>query len=101
MKTATHTFNTIHGEVVVKIDIFTIDKVEAIDVYGQDPFYFGTGGYRIEGFINGVPFGTHFYGHSNLAAKYFGEGTEDAARAFLAEAHQSGFFGLASNRKAD
>ena len=92
MKNATHTFNTIHGEVTVQIDIFKMDAVEAIDVYEQDRYYFGNGGYRIEGFINGVPLGTHFYGYSNLAAKYFGEGTEDAARAFLAEAHQQGFF---------
>ena len=88
MKTAIHTFNTIHGEVTVEIAICKMDAVEAIDVYEQDPYYFGTGGYRIEGTINGVPRGTHFYGHSNLAAKYFGEGTEDAARAFLAEAQQ-------------
>jgi hypothetical protein len=92
MKTASHIFNTIHGEVTVEITIFRMDAVEAIDVYEQDPYFFGTGGYRIEGSINGVPRGMHFYGHSNLAAKYFGEGAEDAARAFLAEAHQQGFF---------
>lgn len=91
MKTAIHTFNTIYGEVIVEINIFKMDSVESIDVYEQDPFYFGTGGYRITGFINGIPRGTHFYGHSDLSAKYFGESTEDAARVFLAEAHEQGF----------
>lgn len=92
MKSATHTFNTVHGRVDVSIDIFKMDVEEAVDVYEQDPFYFGMGGYRIEGFVNRVPRGTHFYGCGNVAAKYFGEGTEDAARAFLSEAHQQGFF---------
>ena len=92
MKTATHSFNTVHGTVNVQVDIFRIDAVEAIDVYEQDESKFSLGGWRIEGMINGTPRGTHFYGNNDLAAKYFGEGTEDAARAFLAEAHQDGFF---------
>ena len=69
-----------------------MDVAEAVDAYQQDRFFFGTGGYRIEGFVNGVPRGARFYGHGDAGAKYFGEGTEDAARDFLAEAHQQGFF---------
>lgn len=91
MKTATHTFNTIHGEVSVQVDIFTIDAVEAIDVYDLDSRRFSSGGYRIEGFINGTPRGTRFYTGA-LGSSYYGEDTEDAARDFLAAAHQEGFF---------
>lgn len=95
MKTATHSFNTVHGLVNVQVDIFRIDAVEAIDVYEQDAAKFSLGGWRIEGMINGTPRGMHFYGNNEIAPAYFGDGTEEAARAFLAEAHQDGFFGAA------
>ena len=61
-------------------------------VYEQDRNWFGLGGWRIEGMVNGTPRGIRFYGRSKLGAAYFGEGTEDAAREFLAAAHQDGFF---------
>lgn len=89
MKTANHTFNTVHGEITVELAIFEMDAIDAIDVYEQDPRYFDAGGFRVEGIINGLPAGEHFYAYGNLAARYFGEGTEDAARAFLA---QAGYF---------
>jgi hypothetical protein len=84
MKTANHTCNTVHGEITVELAIFEMDAIDAIDVYEQDPRYFDAGGFRVEGIINGLPAGEHFY-----AYRYFGEGTEDAARAFLA---QAGYF---------
>lgn len=91
MKTATHTFNTIRGQVTVQIDIFEMDAVEAIDVYELPADLYSSGGYRIEGFVNGVPRGTRFY-TGLLGSSYYGEGTEEAACDFLAEAHQQGFF---------
>ncbi|MCO5110021.1 MAG: hypothetical protein M9929_04140 [Burkholderiaceae bacterium] len=91
MKTATHQFNTVHGLVTVDLEIFDMDAVEAVDVYEQDRNWFGLGGWSIEGMVNGTPRGTRFYGRSKLGAAYFGEGTEDAAREFLASAHQDGF----------
>ena len=92
MKTASHEFKTVHGPVIVDLEIFDMDGVEAIEVYEQNPDWFGLGGWRVEGRINGTPRGTRFYGRSKLGAAYFGEGTEDAAREFLAAAHQDGFF---------
>lgn len=92
MKTATHSFNTVHGLVSVRVDIFTLDKCEAVDVYEQDEQRFAHGGWRIEGFVNGTPYGTRFYPRNMLGTAYYGEETEDAARAFLADAHQNGFF---------
>lgn len=91
MKTATHTFNTVHGQVTVQIDIFDMDAVEAIDVYELPADLYSSGGYRIEGVVNGVPRGTRFYS-GLLGSSYYGEGTEEAARDFLADAHQQGFF---------
>ena len=92
MKTASHEFDTVHGKVTVDLEIFDMDAVESVDVYEQDRNWFGLGGWRIEGMVNGTPRGTRFYGRSKLGAAYFGEGTEDAAREFLAAAHQDGFF---------
>jgi hypothetical protein len=91
MKTASHTFNTVHGNVTVDLDIFVMDWVEAVDVYDLDRFHFGSGGWRVEGKINGTPRGTRFY-PNNISSAYVGEDTEDAAREFLAAAHQDGFF---------
>jgi hypothetical protein len=99
MKSATHTFNTVHGDVTVELDIFVVDKVEAIDAYDLDQCRFGSGGWRIEGKINGTPRGTRFYANGTLGAAYFGEGTEDAAREVLAAAHQDGF--LAAVKRGD
>ena len=90
MKTATHNFDTIYGTVTVRVDISTIDHSEAVDVYAQDDQRFAHGGWRIEGFVNDTPRGMHFYPRNFLGTAYFGEDTEDAARAFLAEAHQCG-----------
>ena len=92
MKTATHSFNTVHGLVSVRVDIFTLDKCEAVDVYEQDEQRFAHGGWRIEGFVNGTPYGTRFYPRNMLGTAYYGEESEDAVRAFLADAHQNGFF---------
>ena len=92
MKTASHTFNTVHGAIIVSLDIFTMDAVEAVDVYELDSRRFSSGGYRIEGAVNGTPRGTRYYPNGILGVAYFGEGTEDAAREFLAVAHQDGFF---------
>lgn len=92
MKSAQHQFNTVHGLVNISIDIFDMDKVEAIDIYNQNEKRYQSGGWRIEGTVNGTPRGTHFYPKATLGTAYFGEGTEDAARAFLAAAHQEGFF---------
>ncbi len=88
MKSAKHQFNTVHGLIEVQVYIFDMDKVEAIDIYDQDAKRFSSGGWRIEGFVNGTPRGTHFYPKGMLGTSYFGEGTEDAVRSFLAEAHQ-------------
>lgn len=92
MKTVSHTFDTIHGEVSVQLWIFPMSGVEAIDVYELPQNAYSSGGFRIEGAVNGIPRGTHFYS-GQLGSLYYGEGTEDAAREFLARAHQEGFFG--------
>lgn len=91
MKKAQHRFKTIHGEVVVDIEIFELGALEATEAYDQDPGKFRRGGWRVEGRINGVPRGTKFYWAGLLGQAYFGEGTEDAAKDFLAEANADGF----------
>jgi hypothetical protein len=92
MKTASHTFNTVHGEIKIDLEIFTMDAAESIDVYGLSPRLVTSGAYRIEATINGTPRGAKFYPFGILGAAYFGEDSRDAAREFLADAHQDGFF---------
>lgn len=97
MISANHQFNTVHGLVNIEIDIFEMDSVESIDVFEQNEKTYHSGGWRIEGSINGTPAGTHFYPKGMLGTAYFGEGTEDAARRFLAAAHKEGFFSERTN----
>ena len=92
METASHTFNTIHGKIQIDLEIFTMDAAESIDVYGLEPRFITSGAYRIEATINGVPCGTKFYPFGILGSAYFGEDSRDAAREFLADAHQGGVF---------
>ena len=91
-KSSTHQFNTAYGIVSVRIDVFRISALDAVEVYGQDRFYFGTGGFRVEGSVNGIPRGMHFYGYSQKSAAYFAGDARDAASAFLGDTHLRGSF---------
>lgn len=89
MKTETHRIDCIDGSHEVQLDIFTMDAVEAVDVYELPANQYNNGGFRIEAMINGTPAGTHFYS-GNLGSTYYGEDSSDAARAILAEARRNG-----------
>jgi len=89
MKTETHTIHCGDGTHVVKLDIFRMDQVEAIDVYGLPADLYASGGYRIDGFINGTPVGTRFYS-GNLGSHYWGAESDNVAREFLAAARRTG-----------
>ena len=89
MKTAIHTIKRIDGNHEVKLDIFHMDHVEAVDVYSLPVKQYHSGGWRIEGFINNTPAGTKFY--SGLpGSSYYGTESDDVAREFLANARRSG-----------
>lgn len=89
MKTEIHTIKCIDGNHEVKLDIFRMDHVEAIDVYNLSAKQYYSGGWRIEGFINNIPAGTLFYS-GQLGSHYYGEESCQVARDFLAEARRSG-----------
>lgn len=89
MKTDNHTITCIDGAHEVKLDIFRMDHVEAIDVYDLPADLYSSGGYRIEGFVNGTPAGTLFYS-GNLGSSYWGEQSDMVARDFLAAARRAG-----------
>ena len=89
MKHDSHTITCTDGVYEVKLDIFRMDHVEAIDVYDLPADLYSSGGYRIEGVINDMPAGTLFY-CGNLGSKYWGEGSEMVARDFLAMARETG-----------
>lgn len=89
MKTETHGIQCFDGTHEVRLDIFKMDAIEAIDVYDCSPQFFQDGGFRIEGFVNGTPAGTLFFS-GNLGSKYWGEDSSDVAREFLAQARQNG-----------
>jgi len=90
MKTAIHIIKCFDGSLEVILDIFKMDRAEAIDVYDQPADLFDGGGWRIEGFINGVPAGTQFYS-GLLGSHYWGQDdAEDVARDFVADARRSG-----------
>lgn len=89
MKTETHQIKCADGIHEVKLDIFKMDHIEAIDVYELPEDAYSSGGFRIEAFINGGPAGTFFY-TGNLGSTYFGHDSGDAARAIVAEARRNG-----------
>jgi hypothetical protein len=82
MKTAVHEFETIYGRLSIRVDIFTMDAVEA-DAYERP-----NARYRVEGFVNDIPAGTVF-SSGDLGSCYIGNETDDAARAILAMHHES------------
>jgi hypothetical protein len=85
MKTSTSTHETVMGRVTVRVDVFPMDSVEAIDVYEQDAVRFSSGGFRVEGFVNEIPAGTKFI-PDTLAYMVEGDAV-DAAREFLTDLH--------------
>lgn len=96
VRTASNTFQTIHGDVTIDLEVFWMDAVEAIDCYDLDRWDYALGGWRIEATINGIP-----RGHRNCPASGSplplyagGDDTTEVARHFLAIAHQEGFFGM-------
>lgn len=89
MKTDNHAVTCIDGTHDVRLDISRMDHVEAVDVYGLPADLYSSGGYRIEGFVNGTPAGTLFYS-GNLGSNYCGEESHLVARDFLAAARRDG-----------
>lgn len=89
MKTKIHNINCFDGSHEIKLDIFRMDHVEAIDVYELPAKLYSSGGYRIEAIINGMPAGTRFYS-GNLGSAYYGEDSSAAAREFMADARKNG-----------
>lgn len=89
MKTDDHIIVCTDGTHTVKLDIFSMDGVEAIDVYGLPADLYDGGGFRIEGFVNGTPAGTRFYS-GLLGSSYWGEESGTVAREFLAGARRTG-----------
>lgn len=90
MRNDTHTIQCFDGSHEVKLDIFRMDHVEAIDVYDQPADLYSSGGWRIEGFINGTPAGTQFY--SGLLGSHFWgqDDSRDVALDFIADARRDG-----------
>ena len=84
-------FKTVDGEAVVHVDVFRMSPTEAVDAYGLDQSDYATGGYRIEGQVNGVPAGQYFAAHGMLSIYYPVDGipSDDCARRFLAMQRQS------------
>lgn len=82
MKTDYHVIGYEGEEYQVRLDIFTMDQCEAIDVYDLPSDLYSSGGYRIEGFVNGTPAGTRFYS-GNLGSDYWGGDSDNVARTFL------------------
>ncbi len=89
MKTETHTIQCADGTHEVRLDIFYMDAIEAIDVYELPADLYKNGGWRIEGFINNIPAGTRFYSR-NLGSTYYGENSDLTAREFLTAARKNG-----------
>lgn len=90
MTTNTHTIRCVDGEHTIRLDIFRVSAVEAIDVYEQDAIRFRDGGWRIEGSINGVPAGTQWHSGA-LGSLYYGQDdSRDVALSFLADARRNG-----------
>lgn len=89
MKTDHHTITDAGTDYAVQLDIFTMDRVEAIDVYDLPPDLYSSGGWRVEGFINGAPAGTRFYS-GNLGSNYWGEESDRVARDFMNDARKAG-----------
>ena len=89
MKTETHVINCVDGNHEVKLDIFKMDGVEAVEAYELPARMYSNGGFRIEAMVNGTPAGTHFYS-GNLGSAYYGDSSAEAAREILAEARRNG-----------
>lgn len=86
MKTDIHTITSDDGVTyAVRLDIFRMSNVEAIDVYDLPADLYHAGGYRIEAIINDLPAGTRFYS-GNLGSHYWGDESIEVAHAFLADA---------------
>lgn len=64
MNTFTKTFETVRGAETITASVSKMDRVEAIDVYDQNPVNFANGGYRIEFEVNSVPRGQFFHNGS-------------------------------------
>jgi len=70
----------------IRLDIFSMDGVEATDVYGRPRDLYRDGGWRIDGFFDGTPIGTKFYS-GLLGSPYWGQAdSSEVAREFLADA---------------
>jgi hypothetical protein len=96
MKTDSHTITCVDGAHQVTLDIFSMDRVEAIDVYDLPSDLYYSGGYRVEGFVNGASCGTRFYS-GLLGSGYYGDDSSDVAREFLAEARRLGLLPLVAD----
>lgn len=89
MKTETHNIQCVDGQHEVKLDIFVMDGVEAVEAYDLPRHRYSSGGFRIEAMVNGTPAGIFFY-TGDLGSTYCGGDSSDAARAILAEARRNG-----------
>ncbi len=91
MKTEIHNIECFDGAQEIRLDIFEMDSSESVDVYKQNARIFVSGGWRIEGEINGTPRGTRFFPRNMLGSTYYGEESFDCALEFLKAARNEGF----------
>lgn len=91
MNSFCHSLQTVYGTVQIEVDVYRMDSIEAIDIWELPELAYGSGGYRVEGRINGIPRGQRFYPAGLASFPIEGDASE-SAREFLAAAHQDGFF---------
>jgi len=86
MKTDIHRLAADGIDREIRLDIFPMAAVEAVEGYDLPRDLYHDGGWRIEGLLDGVPVGTRFYS-GLLGSAYWGQAdSSEVAREFLAAA---------------